>query len=82
VAKTPDRIEELLVDEATDALTAAGQAELEALLAEHPECDRYGFERAAASVFLAVGAGGGKQMPAELRARLSKTAKNALTPGS
>ena len=82
MAKTPDRIEELLVEEATDALTAAGAAELEALLAEHPDYDRYGFERAAASVFLAVGASGGEQMPAELRAKLTKDAKSVLPPAS
>jgi hypothetical protein len=75
-----ERIDALLVDEATDSLTATTRAELRALLAAHPDVDRYVFERAAAAVFLAVGAAQAEKMPAMLRSKLALDAEQWLAP--
>jgi anti-sigma factor RsiW len=63
------RIETLLVAEATGTLSKAESAELEALLASHPDVDRYAFQRTAAAVFL-VAADPSAAMPGHLRARI------------
>ena len=76
-----DRIDALLVDEATGNLEDAGRTELDALLGEHPSVDRYAFERAAATVFLAIGGVGGGRMPAALRSKLADDAERLLSPG-
>ncbi len=73
-----ERIDALLVDEATDGLDAAARAELDALLTEHPDVDRYAFERAAAAVFLAAGAGLEEPMPTELSSKLTVDAERVL----
>jgi len=73
-----ERIDALLVDEATGNLDDAGKAELEALLAEHRDIDRFAFERAAAAVFLAVGAAFDEQMPATLISKLAVDAEQEL----
>jgi len=76
-----ERLESLLIDEATENLADASKAELEALLTEHPEVDRYAFERVAAVVFLSIGAAGqNEQMPASLKSTLSLDAKQLLEP--
>ena len=71
-------LDELLVAEATDRLSDAERAELEALLAEHPDVDRHAFERAAAAVFLAVGAAQSEPLPASLGAKLARAAGQLL----
>jgi anti-sigma factor RsiW len=76
-----ERIDALLVDEVTDGLDATARAELEALLAEHPDVDRYGFERVAAAVFLTAGATLHERMPATLRSKLTVAAERALARG-
>ena len=72
-----EKIDALLVDEATVGLDDAARAELEALLTEHSDVDRYAFERAAAIVFL-VGAARIEQMPATLRSKLAAEAELML----
>lgn len=74
---TRERLDVLLVDEATDCLTDATRAELETLLAGHPDVDRYAFERTAAAVFLAV-AGAAEELPAALGSRLAVDAELAI----
>jgi len=75
-----ERLEALLADEATDRLSAPARAELRALLAEHTDVDRYAFERAAAAVFLAVGAARAENMPANLGSKLALDAERWLAP--
>lgn len=75
-----ERIDALLVEEATGNLDDTGRAELEALLAEHQDVDRYAFESAAAAVFLAAGAALDEQMPATLIPKLWVAAEQALGP--
>ena len=75
-----ERIELLLIDEATDKLSDADKAELEALLTEHPEVDRHAYERVAAAVFLSVGAAGNERMPDSLKSRLSVVAEELIGP--
>lgn len=73
------RLELLLIDEATGNLTDASRAELDALLRQHPEVDRHAFERVAAAVFLSIGAAGQEEkMPASLRSRLTLRAEQLL----
>jgi hypothetical protein len=50
-----ERLEELLAERATEALDEAAEAELARLLAEFPGADEFGYERAAAAVWLAAG---------------------------
>jgi hypothetical protein len=73
-----ERIDALLVDEATEGLDTAARLELEQLLAEHPEVDRRGFERAAATVFLAACGTRTEEMPASLRSKLASTAEQLV----
>jgi anti-sigma factor RsiW len=63
------RLETLLAAEATGALSKAESAELDALLASHPDVDRYAFQHVAAAVFLASG-DALATMPGNLRARI------------
>ena len=69
-----DRIEALLIDEATEGLDAAASSELESLLANHPDIDRYGFQRAVAAVFLAACGSPAEEMPASLKLKLENNA--------
>lgn len=73
-----ERINALLVDEATDCLDDKARAELEELLFGHPDVDRYAFERAASAVFLAVGMPDGEELPPALRSRLAADAEKTL----
>lgn len=67
------RIDELLLARATEGLSVRERAELDALLAEHPDVDASAYERAAAAVCLAaLGRGGG--LPETLRRRLESSA--------
>jgi len=68
------KLEELLVDEATEGLDRVASEELEGLLSEHPDVDRYAYERTAAAVFLSVGVQEDEELPASLRTRLSADA--------
>lgn len=72
-----DLIEALLVAEATEGLGAEDQARLAALLAEHPDTDRYAFERAAAAVFM-VACDMSEALPAGLGSRLMLDARSTL----
>jgi hypothetical protein len=63
------RLQELLGAEATQGLSPAEEAELDALLAEHPDEDPDGLELAAAAVHLAL-CGPPEEMPATLAERL------------
>jgi hypothetical protein len=65
-----DRIDELLLSEATDSLSEAEQTELHTLLAAHESIDRYAYIRAASTFFLAVGADPSERMPQALSTRL------------
>jgi hypothetical protein len=65
-----DRIEELLVDEATEGLSADADRELESLLRAHPEVDRYAFQRVAALAWLSAAGPVLEQMPPGLDARI------------
>jgi hypothetical protein len=65
-----ERIDALLVDEATEGLDVVARLELEQLLAKHPEVDRYGFQRAAAIAFLAACRAQTEEMPSSLRSKL------------
>lgn len=65
-----ERIDELLLDRATEGLASETEAELERLLAEHPDLDDDGYELAAAAVELAAAEPGGEAMPEALRSRL------------
>ena len=64
-----ERLEELLVDEATAGLSPAGQEELDRLLTAHPDVDRYAFQRAVAIAFVAT-ASPVPEMPESLRTRI------------
>jgi hypothetical protein len=79
--KPIDRIEELLVDEATEGLSVEAERELESLLEAHPDVDRYAFQRAAALAYLGAAAGvSGERMPQGLGDRIL-AAGEALLPG-
>ena len=65
-----ERMETLLVDEATGNLSVDETRELDALLSEDPEIDRYAFERVASAVFLAGSAQLDAAMPDELIRKL------------
>lgn len=74
-----ERIEALLVDEATEGLNAADSMELESLLAAHPDVDRYAFQRVAATVFLAACGPPTEAMPASLKAKLASQAERFVS---
>jgi anti-sigma factor RsiW len=65
-----ERIEALLVDEAIGDISAEERLELDRLLREHEDVDRYAFERAAAAVFLAGAGSPSQSMPVDLTAKL------------
>ena len=73
-----DRIEELLVDEATEGLPAEADRELETLLRAHPEVDRYAFQRAAALTWLSVAGPVVEEMPKGLDARILAAGEKLL----
>lgn len=75
------RIDELLFSEATNRLNEAEQAELQALLRVHPEIDRYAYEQAASTFFLAVCADLNTQMPETLSTKLRLDAAQILGKG-
>ena len=75
-----DRLEELLVARAVDGLEPVESAELEALLAEHGHADPDGYDLAAASVWLAVGAAG-EPMPEAVAARSRRTLERTVAAG-
>lgn len=68
-----DRVYDLLIQRATEGLSAAEARELEALLKEHPEIDPESMDLAAAAVDQAL-AGPAAPMPASLRAKLERAA--------
>lgn len=68
------RLDDLLLSDATDRLSAAERAELDALLAEHQSVDRHAYERAAAVFFLAVCAEPMQQIPDTVRTMLKRKA--------
>jgi hypothetical protein len=73
----PDRLLELLADREVGPLNAADRAELDALLAQHPDADDGSM--AAAAVALMLGAlGEVEEMPADLRSRIGAS----LAPAS
>lgn len=75
--RAADRLDELLVARATEGLAPAEQRELERLLAERPEADAEGYERAAAAIALAaLGAPGA--LPAAVRERLARSAESFM----
>ena len=76
-----ERLDELLFGEATNRLNEAEQAELQALLREQPEMDRYAYERAASTFFIAVCADSNTQMPETLSTKLRLDATQILEKG-
>jgi hypothetical protein len=70
-----DRLDELLVARATQALTAAEARELERLLAARPDVDADSYERAAAAVCLAA-LRAPSPMPDSLRRGLARAAES------
>jgi DNA-binding FadR family transcriptional regulator len=69
-----ERLDELLLSEATDHLSDEEVTELESLLTEQKGIDRYAYDRAASAFFLAVCARPGEQMPKELSSKLESEA--------
>jgi anti-sigma factor RsiW len=70
---TLQRLDDLLLAEATEGLSARDATELDHLLAAHPEVDRRVYEHAAAAVTLAT-IGAVQGLPATLRAKLDRLA--------
>lgn len=75
-------IEALLVDQLIDGLDERESGELESLLAENREVDRYAFERTAAALFLVANAGPRESMPEELGRKLEADARALFETGS
>lgn len=75
-----ERMEELLVAEATESLSREDRAELETLLEAHPDTDRYLFQRAAGAVFLSVANDLSAAVPADLYERLLANSEELLEP--
>ncbi len=73
----PDRLLELLADREVGSLNAADRAELDALLAQHPEADDGSMEAAAVALLLGS-VGEIEEMPAGLRTRVIES----LAPAS
>jgi hypothetical protein len=69
------RLDELLLARATEGLDAAEEQELARLLTMERDVDAGAYERAAAAVCLAV-LGGRGELPAALRARLERGARD------
>ena len=70
-----ERLDELLLVRAIEGLDAAEEQELARLLAAEREVDAGAYERAAAAVCLAV-LGRPRGLPAALRARLERNARD------
>ncbi len=77
-----ERLHELLADEATVGLDASEQAELEALLARHPDADRDALARVAAEVALSGLPDVPTQLPPALRGRLEADAASFFAAAS
>ena len=75
-----ERLLDLLADRATEGLSPSDQAELERLLAEHPEIDDATFDLAAAAIDRAIAEdpGSAEALPAALRARIEADAGHVL----
>ena len=69
------RLDELLLARATEGLDAVEEQELARLLTAERDVDAGAYERAAAAVCLAV-LGGRAKLPAALRARLERSARD------
>ncbi len=67
------KLDELLLAEATEGLSPRDAAELDRLLAAHPDVDRHRYEHAAAAVTLAA-LGAAQEVPSTLRAKLERLA--------
>ena len=78
----PDRLHELLADQATQGLDAAEARELESLLLEHPEADAAEFERIAAAFDAGAFESADEPMPAALAQRLQATAEDWIATNS
>lgn len=76
---TPDRLIELLVKRASEGVSAQEQAEIDRLSATQKPADRESFERAAAA--LALAGIDEEPMPANVRARLERTAAEFFASG-
>jgi len=77
-----EKLLELLADRAVDSLDVQDQAELDALLAEHPEADDGTFDHAAAALMIAL-AGPIEPMPDQVRSRvLASLSVDASPPAS
>jgi len=76
---TPDRLMDLLVKRASEGVTAQEQAEIDRLSASHKSAGLESFERAAAALTLA--GIDEEPMPANVRARLDKTAAEFVASG-
>jgi hypothetical protein len=78
----PERLLDLLAEEATQGLSPAQQAELDALLAQHPGADAEGLLLAAAAMDLAAAPADSEPMPAALRASLESAGLAAVSASS
>jgi len=78
MTKERDRIDALLVEEATAGLGNEQQKELERLLAAHADVDRYAFERAAALVFLSSYNKDTTSMPQDLYSRIVADSQGSI----
>jgi len=76
MTESHERLEDLLVAQATEGLDAAQARELDRLLTEHPDTDADGYDRAAAALQLALLDDAGP-MPAQLRETLLAQAPGA-----
>ena len=74
-----ERMEALLIDEATGNLSAEAMRELEALLREDSVVDRYAIERVASAVFLCGAARPDAAMPEELTKKLIAAGEKLLS---
>ena len=70
----PDRLYELLADQAVQGLNDVEARELDALLRQHPEIDAESFDIAAAAINMSFAADDLEDMPDDLAARLSDRA--------
>ena len=75
VSAARKRLDALLLARATEGLDAAAEQELARLLMKQRNVDEGAYERAAAAVCLAV-LGGRGELPAALRARLERGARD------
>lgn len=73
-----ERIDELLMTEATERLSDDEQSELEDLLREHPGTDRYAFQEAVGAAFLSVANSATKGVPADLYSKLLATGEELI----